>query len=184
MTAPALLPRPGEPLRTERLELCSLTQADLPALWDLHTDPATWEWDLAPMPQTEATMAGVLATWIADRERHGLGYAAIRARGQPQLLGVGGLTRLKLDGRELLSVYYRFFPRAQGQGYATEALRALVGQADAYLPGETIAAITHEHNAPSLALAARLGLRPEGRRHPDHPELVIWSRLAGEDTSW
>lgn len=180
-----LLPRPGSPLSTDRLVLSSLTVEDLPELYDLHADPRTYRWDPTPPVPSLAVMARVLERWIADRDRQGFGYAALRtAPGRPpgtpgELIGVCGLTELSLDGDDVVSVYYRLRPDAWGRGLASEALRALLAQADAHLAGREAVIVTDPANAPSLALAGRRGFRPRPAPSREHPGLVVLTRPLG-----
>ena len=84
------------------------------------------------------------------------------------LLGVVGLVPLSDgDGADgaVLSAYWRLSPEVTGRGVATEAMRAVLGALDADSAPE-IVAITARGNAPSLALAARLGFVPAP---PDRP---------------
>lgn len=190
-----LLPQPGAPLRTERLELLVPTWADLDAIHALHADPRTFEHDSTPVVTDRERMERVLATWLAAREDQGFGYAIVRARpdrtapgpgaapGGPRadgVLGMCGLTRYALGGRDVLSAYYRFSPAVWGHGVAREAMVAVLAQADAALAGVESVVITDRGNAPALALAERLGYRATPEPAPDGPHQVVLSRSLGE----
>lgn len=190
-----LLPQPDAPLRTARLELLVPTSADLDAIHALHADPRTFAHDSTPVVTDRERMARVLATWLAAREEQGFGYAIVRARidrpaaqpGSPPtgprtagLLGMCGLTRYALGGREVLSAYYRFSPAVWGHGVAREAMVAVLAQADAALAGAESVVITDRGNAPALALAEHLGYRATLDPAPDGPHQVVLSRPIGE----
>lgn len=178
-----LLPQPGAPLLTDRLALHALASTDLEAIFELHADRRTFEHDSTAPVRDRERMREVLETWISAREELGLGYATVHPRAdgpRGALLGVCGLTRYDLAGREVLSAYYRFSPAAWGRGIAAEAMRAVLAQADRALPGVESVVITDRGNTPSLALAGRLGYRATDAQVPDGPHLVVLSRVLGD----
>lgn len=63
-------------------------------------------------------------------------------------------------------------PEATGKGIATEAMRAVLGWADAHLPAPRVGCIVAPGNAPSLRVADKLGFAESGR--PDyHGEPIV-----------
>jgi RimJ/RimL family protein N-acetyltransferase len=56
-----------------------------------------------------------------------------------------------------------FLPAWWGNGYATEAVAAVLEWAATYLPGEPIVLCTQTANEASVRLARRLGFREVGR---------------------
>jgi RimJ/RimL family protein N-acetyltransferase len=58
----------------------------------------------------------------------------------------------------VIKVGYTIAPRHQGQGYATEAVRALVDYAFDTLGARVIRAYTEESNEPSKAVMRKAGL--------------------------
>lgn len=173
-----VLPRPGEPLLTARLELRALVPADAGELFALHADPRAFAHDSTRPLRDRAQMQWVLGQWIAQREAQGFGYAAIRERagvrsvggpveGDPvedsaALVGVAGLTRRAAQDapeRTVLSAYYRLRPEAWGRGIAQEAMEALLTELGRALPGAEAQVVTDADNTPSRRLAERLGFR-------------------------
>lgn len=199
------LPQPGAPLLTPRLELRVPSVADLPAIHELHADPRTFEHDSTPLVTSRDRMERVLAAWTADRDRQGFGYATVRPRERRRpsspaaasaaaalpgdladptlLLGVCGLTRYRLRDRVVLSAYYRFRPEAWGRGIASEALGAVLAQADRALPGAEAVIITDRGNAPSRALAERTGFGLTAETVPDEPGLIVLARPLGPEAA-
>ncbi len=63
--------------------------------------------------------------------------------------------------REELELSYEFFPRAWGQGFATEACNALLEWSWSSLPDSSIIAVTQAANAASRCLLQRLRFSEE-----------------------
>jgi len=74
-----------------------------------------------------------------------------------------------------VGLYWALAPRHRGNGYATEAARALVEWAFQNLQLARIVATTTHDNLPSAAVMGRLGMRVE--RNPD-PE-PAWFQVVG-----
>ncbi|GAB4097540.1 GNAT family N-acetyltransferase [Brachybacterium horti] len=160
-------------LRTPRLRLPLVTEQDLEELWRLHSDPAAFLHDSTAPLTAKGQMAWVLRQWVAHAESGGAaGYRRVLPAGGGDLLGIVGLAPLDSAAGPLLSAYWRLHPAAQGQGLATEALRAVLGM---LRPGDPeVIAVTAARNAPSLALARRLGF------HPGPPEREVPGGRAGD----
>ena len=198
-------------IRTERLRLAPVTEADEAELYVLHSDPRAFVEDSTEPLTDPAQMRWVLAQWRESWDRHGVGYLSLRARrpaappgpgaspreqrpdlpeqaaglpedaaGLPEgLLGVVGLTPLRdrdegaVDEGEageddpgesaphaVLSAYWRLAPAVHGLGLASEAMTAVLAHPVLGGGGAEILAVTAPQNAPSRALAQRLGFRP------------------------
>lgn len=158
------------PLVTARLRLDPVGWDDLAELLALHRDPRVFTADSTAPVETAAQMRWVLGQWITCWERHGTGYLTVRARGGGEgtdgplghlpegLLGVVGISLLRTDAGAQRSAYWRLAPSAQGRGVAAEAMRAVL--AHPTLGGaRRVIAVTATGNAPSRALAERLGFR-------------------------
>lgn len=75
---------------------------------------------------------------------------------------VGDLAaRVDEDEPRLMEVGFTLAPAHQGQGYATEALRGLLGHAFETWSIHRVIAVTDALNAPAAALLARVGMRQE-----------------------
>ncbi|SDY50940.1 Protein N-acetyltransferase, RimJ/RimL family [Micromonospora pattaloongensis] len=142
--------------RTARLVLRRPVPSDLDAVHEVHGDPATNRHN----PSGPTTLEGsrrLLAEWIAHWERHGFGYWTVRRAEDGAVLGFGGVRHKDLDGEPVLNLYYRFSPRAWGQGYAVELARAAVAFGRA-LGGPPVVALINLTNEPSRRVAERAGL--------------------------
>jgi len=164
-----------ELLRTPRLLLRPWAEPDLPAFFDLYSRADVMRW-LGPHPRRALTTLDEarerMGRWH-DRERAldpPLGLWAIvpllprPGSGQP----VGTIPLVPLadaDGPTgLVEIGWHLHPRYQGQGLATEAAGAVLAAAAQAGIGQVLA-LTDLDNAPSQAVAARLGMRDEGTTH-------------------
>lgn len=88
-------------IRTERLRLAPVTEADEAELFALHSDPRGFLEDSTDPLTDPAQMRWVLAQWRESWERHGAGHLTVRAREGADLpvglLGVVGLVPLARD---------------------------------------------------------------------------------------
>lgn len=157
-----LLPyEPVLPVRTERLVLRAFGESDLEALLVFHADPAVVRYVPFP-PRSGEGMATALAS-----KRSG---TALRAQGDHLDLAVtrhdGTLVgdivlMLHSVEHDTVEVGYIFDPAYAGHGYATEAVRALLGLAFEGLRAHRALARIDARNQPSRALCERLGMRLE-----------------------
>jgi RimJ/RimL family protein N-acetyltransferase len=149
-------------LPTERLRLRPFRPDDLDRLAAIQSSPAVarflyWE----PRSREEAAMA--LDRYIAETRLEADGDAvtlAVERNDDALLLGTVTIWLRSAPHRQV-EVGYVFHPDSGGQGYATEATRALVDFAFSGLRAHRVFARTDARNTPSAALLTRLGLRQE-----------------------
>ena len=160
-------------LVTGRLLLRHWAEADLPAFFGIYSRDEVTRW-LGPKPRRPVA--------DLDEARRGLGrWRAFSADLAPPLglwaivpLGPGGGPQADPVGTALLlplsdadgpsglfEVGWHLHPDHQGRGLATEAAAALL-QAGADAGIREVLALTDLDNAPSQAVARRLGMRDEG----------------------
>ncbi len=136
-------------LVTERLQLRPWTTADLDALHQLWSDPTTIWWGAhVSLEQTRELLQQI--------EREG-GWWAVEYAGQV----VGNVfLRPSHHDPEALELGYHLRSPYWGQGFATEAARALL----ATTSGKLIEAIVVPDNARSQAVVRKLGFTVGGQR--------------------
>jgi RimJ/RimL family protein N-acetyltransferase len=162
MTEPAL--RPEYPVRTERLTLRPLGPADASTLLAYRGRGDVCRY-LPFEPMTRADIAARIAGQWARTE--------LTSEGQSLTLGAEVAATGELAGDVVLfwhsaehgggEIGYVFEPALSGQGYATEAARAVLGLGFEGLGLHRIVARLDERNQASARLARRLGLRQEAR---------------------
>jgi ribosomal-protein-alanine N-acetyltransferase len=152
-------------LRTERLSLDRVKADDADFVLELLNDPG-W---LANIGDRGVHTSDEARAYIADRfDRSYWLVARDAATGEP--LGLCGI----VDGRpglDMSDLGYAFLARHSGEGYATEAARAVLAHALGPLEHQRLAAITALENIPSQRVLEKIGFRRLGvKRLPDYPD--------------
>jgi len=156
---------PFPSLSTKRLQLREIVASDAPALLAIHGDREAMKW-FGSDPLADLEAAGKVIAGFANMRQQpnpGVRWGIVRAdaaRGGV-LLGTCGLFRWNRGWRTCLTGY-ELARQAQGQGYMTEALRAIFAWGFETMELERIEAQVHPLNTPSLALLKRLGFVEEG----------------------
>lgn len=148
-------------LRTERLTLRKLTEADIPALVAGLNDYAVAEWlSVVPYPYGEADARAFLAYLEAGPALDGIGIHAAQ-----RLVGVVGI------GADHLG--YWLARSAWGRGYATEASGALCWHFFETTDEDRLISGYFAGNVRSGKVLTKLGFRPDGTE-------IVEARARGE----
>jgi RimJ/RimL family protein N-acetyltransferase len=140
-------------IRTERLTLRPVRDADLDALFAIYSDPRVMRYINVPHPDRART-ARMIEGIRASHAETGLDFVVER---DGALVGRAGLWKLAEIG-------YAFHPDQWGQGVAREAVGALVDGAFIRHPGlDALTAEIDPRNTGSADLLARLGFREVDR---------------------
>lgn len=153
-------PLPVPSLRTARLTLRPLTVSDVPALFTIHSDPATMRyWSGSAWTDDERGHAMVARDHDESLRAHlRLGIERVETG---QLIGT--CTLFQIDEQcSRAELGYLLGSFAWGQGFMREALRAFLSHAFAEMNLRRIEADTDPRNEPSLRLLASLGFVKEG----------------------
>jgi ribosomal-protein-alanine N-acetyltransferase len=159
---------PGLPtLTTPRLVLRAATDIDLDALWHLLTDPEVRRYlcdnKVLSRAEVQEMLAMSSAQWPA-----GMGFWILRDRGEKLLGCVGlhpvtaGIVAHAPDLAGEVEPTIALAPDHWGQGYAAEALAAVIAHAFATLGLEHLVAVVDEPNTRSHRLMMRVGFAPTG----------------------
>jgi len=148
-------------LHTDRLRLVpyGLDPADVEAFCRITTDPAVYWWREEPYTteqQSEHFLSGKLFEGVPE----GMGYWAVFQAKDDTLLGQVILQPLEETG--LIEIGWHFLEVARGHGYATEAAARLLAYGFDVLGIDPIYAVIRSSNEPSIQVAMRIGLRPDG----------------------
>ena len=147
-------------LLTERLILRRPTDRDLAAIFRIHSDPMTNQFNpFGPITEQDQAIE-IYATWSQYWTSVGYGPWTITLQQEPErIIGFGGLSPKKILGLNTLNLYYRFDPTAWGQGYAVEMGQKALYCAFHILQHAHIHAIIRPTNTPSIRVAQRLGMQ-------------------------
>lgn len=144
-----------EPIETERLTLRAITMDDLDEMVRLHEDPLVARFMGAP--SRSWLESWVRSSWEEWEER-GHGRLAITDRESGAFLGRSGL---KYWGQfEETELGWALQPEARGQGFATEAARAVLAWGFPRFDVPYFTAMIRPENDASIAVAERLGMHP------------------------
>ena len=153
---------PRLPLPTPRLVLRPFRPDDLEPLLAFHSDPQAVRYVPYP-PRDRDAVATVLERKLANtawQQEGDLLELAVARADDGELVG-DVLLALRSVEHETVEVGYIFAPAHGGQGYATEAVRALIDLAFGELGARRVIARVDARNLPSRRLLERLGLRLE-----------------------
>ena len=148
---------------TERLVLRRPVLEDVGAIFRIHGNPATNQFNPhGPMDSLDKAQES-LNEWLADWDTVGVGYWTVIARDAHIISGFGGVKRMVWAEQDVLNLYYRFDPSACGGGFAKEMAGPAITMATQYCPQWPVIARIDATNKPSIQLAERvgLGLNPE-----------------------
>ena len=145
---------------TARLRLLGHGIQDFPDCVAMWSDPQVVRYTIgepSPPQRTWLRILGYRGHWALL----GFGYWAVQEKASGKYIGELGFADFKRNLRVSLEAIpelgWALAPWAQGKGYATEALKAVVAWADEQFKSRRTACIIHRDNAPSLRVAAKLG---------------------------
>lgn len=166
-------------IETKRLLLRAHTVDDFEAYQTMWSDEAVVRF-IGGVPSTrEQAWARLLR--VAGMWHHmGFGFLAIEEKRSRRFIGEAGFLDMKRDMQPVstegtLETGWGLMPFAQGRGYASEALTALIAWAEERFPSKPMTCIIDPGNDPSLRLARKLGFR-EVQRCNYNGEVILLSR--------
>ncbi len=160
-------------LETERLQVRPLSVADAAEVRTVSGEPHPgWlEWTAATYGQLEALRQppyGERAICLGDGSLL-VGMVGVVPSMGPfgQLPGFGGVVGPADRMRPEVGLYWAVAPEHRGNGYATEAARAVIDHGFAELGLARMVATTERDNLASIAVMRRLGMRVERNPLPE-----------------
>lgn len=148
------------PLRTPRLVLRPLRNADVAPLFEIHADPLVMRYWDAPIWQSDERGRAMVARDLAVATRDYL-RLAMESTDHGSLIGTCALWRIDKQSRRA-EIGFILGSGSWGRGYMHEALSALVDYAFSELDLNRIEADTDARNERSARLFDRLGFSKEG----------------------
>ena len=152
--------RPAATLETERLRLAPLVEADAKDIFPLMADADVMAfWDI-PQVNDPDVVAQIVRNRIAEMTQGGCFFWSIRTLSDGAFVGTCDLSEIDRRHRRA-EVGFMLGRDAWGQGYAQEAMQAVVGHAATTGLRRLVARI-HLGNRRSESLLEKLGFREEG----------------------
>ena len=149
-------------LTTPRLTLGPHALADYAEMVEMWRDPVVVRY-FGGVPSTEEEVWSRLLRYGGLWPLVGFGYWAARETATGRWVGEVGVFELRRDVEPSLigapEAGWALASWAHGQGFAREATEAMLAWADTVLAAPRTVCMIDPQNAPSLALAARLGYR-------------------------
>ena len=168
-------------LITDRLVIRHMEQRDFDALYALFNDPEVMRYYPSTRDRDETQ------TWMdwvfRQYEQHGHGLFIVEHVDTGEFIGQVGIIYQQWDDRPDLEVGYMLARKHWGNGYATEAARAMRDYAFARFRADRVVSFITPQNTPSQAVAKRNGMRILKRiKHPRLDlDIDIWG-LYSNDT--
>ena len=166
-------------IETERLILRPHRLSDLDDCVALSRDEAVVRY-ISGVPSTrEQTWVRVLR-WVGMWHFLGYGFLVVEEKESGRYVGEAGFQEMHRDMEPsiegTLEAGWVLSTDAQGRGYGTEAMNALIAWAEARFPGKTMSCIIDPRNEPSLRLATKLGFREVTRTDYNNSEITVLLR--------
>ncbi len=146
-------------LETDRLLLREMTREDLPAIHRMMSNPnVTRYW---PAPFDLEMSEGWVQRTLDRYARDACGYWLAVHRNTGEAVGQAGILMIEVDGAQEFGLGYVIDEPFWKQGFGSEAAGACLGLARDSLGARRIVAPIAVGNAPSVALATKLGMHHE-----------------------
>lgn len=167
----SVIQQPFQQLTTARLYLRRFQQADSEPLLAIRNDPEVARYQSWSTSSREGIKGFIESQQQVEPGMTGQWFQfAVTLQESGTLIGDCGLHVLAEDAR-LAEIGYTFGRAFQGQGYATEAVWAMLDYAFGVLELHRISAICDVRNGGSIRVLERLGFRREG-----HTLQAFWNR--------
>jgi ribosomal-protein-alanine N-acetyltransferase len=150
-------------LWTERLVLRRITLGDVPALFEMLSDPVVMRY-MSSLPLTSESEAAAVVERIGAAWDEGRGIEwGITLHGDDRLVGKCAFYRLHA-AHARAELGYFLAPGCWGRGLATEAVGAVLDFGFGTMGLHSVEVQTDPDNGSSIGVARRLGFRPEGHQ--------------------
>lgn len=163
-------------ITTDRIELRPIVITDLDAIHELHSLPETDEYNTLGIPQNIDITRSIITPWITANESDKIrNYTlAIERKSEQRFLGLFGL-KVAQEKFQKAEVWYKIHTDFWHQGYATEALSAVIQFGFATLNLHRIEAGCAVDNIGSIRVLEKAGMTREGRGRKILPLKKGWS---------
>jgi RimJ/RimL family protein N-acetyltransferase len=148
-----------QPLLTERLLLRRSRAEDAETISTYRSDPVVHRYQGWDRTDPDGVRAAIVEmSGRSPGEPGGWVQLTVEERESGRIVGDVGVSP---DEHQpgVMKIGYTTAPEFQGSGYATEAVRALIGYAFDTLGADLVRAFASAENAPSIRVAEKVGLR-------------------------
>lgn len=143
-------------LETKRLWLEKITEEHFEDLCSLLSNPVVHQYFPKTMNRQEA---GEFFNKIQEKYiEDGHSFWAVMRKSDEVFLGICGLLKQVIGGKEETEVGYRLLDRFWGNGYGTEAAAGCIEYARSVLGRKSVISLISEVNRPSIRVAQKNGL--------------------------
>ena len=149
-------------LKTDRLVLRPFSEADGSEFFAIQSDPEIQKFLHGTSDEQESL--DHLHEFIEALRRDGHGLLALTLVETDELIGYGGFLRSDVGSGEELQVLVGVLPNWRKQGFAAEALAALLRWAHIDLSQRRVLAVARADNKASLSLLSKAGATLVGER--------------------
>lgn len=162
-------------LTTDRLILKEITKKDLEKLHELHSIPEVDEFNTLGIPKNIKETKKILKSMLkARKQKSRSSYTwKILLKDSNEFIGLSGMS-LSNDRFKMGEIYYKFYPKFWGKGYATEVSRALVLTGFNVFKLHRVEAGVAVENVKSIRVLEKSGMSREGIRRKILPIRGEW----------
>lgn len=157
---------------TDRLLLTRPRLSEVPEFYGFLGDP--WAMQFTQIDKDLASCRRRIAVHEWRRRRDGFAPWAVRVKGQPEIIGWGGLYEDPFDSGWGAELAFFFHPKAWGKGYGVELSLAALEVADIKIELPLVSAFAHPENVASRKLLQKVGFQPE--RHVESMNRILYRR--------
>jgi RimJ/RimL family protein N-acetyltransferase len=164
-------------LTTARLTLRGHRRDDFTDCVKLWSDPNVTRY-IAARPFTDEEVWSRLLRYVGHWSVMGFGYWMVRETATDRFIGEVGFAEHRRDLTPSVvgmpEIGWVLTPAAHGQGFATEAVRAVVEWGDTHFGGMRTVCLIHPDNEPSLRVAEKVGYREYARAtYKEAPTILL-----------
>jgi RimJ/RimL family protein N-acetyltransferase len=163
-------------LNTSRLKLIEISEVNIPEIHKLNSFPEVARFNTIGIPESMDVTTSLLHdvinhSFLEDRKLYGW---AIRLKDTNEFIGETGM-QLSAARYKRAEIYYNFIPQHWFNGYATEAVEAVIGFGFKSLKLHRIEAGVAVENIGSIRVLEKAGMQREGRKRKILPLADGWS---------
>ncbi|RPI79611.1 MAG: N-acetyltransferase [Desulfobacteraceae bacterium] len=142
---------------TERMLLREFREADAEHLFRIYRNPTVMRFMGPPPDRLEEARNKIIRHREQYYRQYGYGLWAMVLKEDNRLIGRSGLLQAEVEGKPVIEIAYLLDQGYWGQGYATEAARAVLTIAEKQFKMERVVAFINPQNFSSIRVAERIG---------------------------